>query len=121
MLDSGPLIAAGKSENVEAIVRRWRTGGARFLIAAPSIAESIRGGARDAAANRLIKAIGHVEPTTENISRNAGALLANARSKKTVDAIVVATANHCRVTDLLTSDPDDMRLFAGASLNIHTV
>ena len=121
LLDSGALIAAGKSENIEAIVRRWRLAGAQFVIAAPSIAESIRGGPKDAPANRLINAISHVEPTTEHISRNAGALLGIFQSKKTIDAIIVATATHCRVTDILTSDPDDMRLLAGDSLNIYSI
>ena len=118
MLDSGALIAAGKGRKVESIVRRWREADAQFLIGTPSLAEAIRDGPTDAAANRLIKTIDQVAATTEAIARSAGALLGQARSDKTIDAIIVATADHCHATDILTSDPDDMRLFAGGRINI---
>jgi predicted nucleic acid-binding protein len=104
---------------VKAIIRRWRAAGAQFIIAAPSLAESIRGGPRDAEANRLIKAVDCVVSTTEPIARRASESLGTLQSKSTVDAIIVASAQAAHATDILTSDPDDMRLLAGASMNIH--
>jgi uncharacterized protein (DUF3084 family) len=121
LLDSGALIAASKNENVKAIVSRWRTAGARFVIAAPSLAESIRGGPRDAAANRLIRSIDRVVPTTEPIARRAGVFLGTLQSDSTIDAIIVASAQAAHATDILTSDPDDMRLIAGNTINVHKI
>jgi predicted nucleic acid-binding protein len=121
LLDSGALIAAGKNENVTAIVRRWRSAGARFIIAAPSLAESIRGGPRDAAANRLITSVDRIVPTTEPIARRAGLFLGTLQSNSTIDAIIVASAQAAHATDILTSNLDDMRLFAGNNINIHKI
>lgn len=119
LLDSGALTAVGKDRKVESIIRRWREEDAQFVLATPSLAEAIRGGPRDAAANRLIKAIDRVVATTETIARRAGTLLGDLQSDRTLDAIIAATAQASRATDILTSDPDDMQLFAGNEINLH--
>jgi predicted nucleic acid-binding protein len=120
-LDSGALIAAEKDPRVEAVLRKWLREGARMFIPAPCIAESIRGGANDAAANRLIKAVRCVANTSEAIARDAGALLGRKRSSKTIDALVVATAETYGATDILTTDPGDIRELAGNRLNVITL
>jgi predicted nucleic acid-binding protein len=117
-LDSGALIAAEKDPRVEAVIRKWLREGARILIPAPSIAEAVRGGPKDAAANRLIKAVNQVADTSEAIARDAGGRLGSKRSSKTIDALVVATAEACRATDILTSDPVDIRALAGDCINV---
>jgi predicted nucleic acid-binding protein len=117
-LDSGALIAAEKDQRVEAIVRKWLREGARILIPAPCLAEAIRGGPKDAAANRLIKAVNQIAPTSEAIARDAGARLGSRKSSETIDALVVATAEAYRATDILTTDPDDVRLLASRDLNV---
>jgi predicted nucleic acid-binding protein len=117
-LDSGALILADKDPRVEAVIRKWLREGARLLIAAPSIAEVIRGGPKDATANRLIKAVSNVANTSEAISRDAGARLGSKRSSATIDAIVVATAEAYRATDILTSDPADVRDLASSHINV---
>jgi predicted nucleic acid-binding protein len=91
------------------------------VLATPSIAEVIRGGPTDAAANRIIKAIDHVVSTTETIARQAGAMLGKVKSDRTLAAIIVATADASRVTDILTSDAGDMRRFASNRINIHAI
>ncbi len=121
LLDSGALIAAGKGRKVESIMRRWQMAGAQFVLATPSLAEAMRGGPADATANRLVKTIDFIIPTTESIARRAGVLLGWSRSGKTIDAIIAATAYESRVTDILTSDPADMRLFAGKDVGIHKI
>ncbi len=121
LLDSGALIAAGKGRKVESIMRRWQIAGAQFVLAAPSLAEAMRGGPGDAAANRLVETIDFIIPTTERIARRAGASLRRSCSGKTIDAIIAATAYKSRVTDILTSDPEDMRLFAGKDVGIHKI
>jgi predicted nucleic acid-binding protein len=121
LLDSGALIDVGKRRRVESIIRRWRSADAQFVLATPSIAEVIRGGPTDAAANRIIKAIDHVVSTTETIARQAGAMLGKVKSDRTLAAIIVATADASRVTDILTSDAGDMRRFASNRINIHAI
>jgi hypothetical protein len=117
-LDSGALITAEKDERVEAIIRRWLGEGSSFVIAAPSLAEAIRGGPTDAVANRLVKAVGNTIATSEAIGRGAGVRLGEKKSGATVDALIVITAESSQATDILTTDPDDIKLLAGGSLNV---
>jgi predicted nucleic acid-binding protein len=117
-LDSGALIAAEKDLRVEAVIRKYLREGARILIPAPSIAEAIRGGSKDAAANRLIKAVNHVADTSEAIARDAGRRLGSKRSSKTIDALIVTTAEAYLATDILTSDPTDIRSLASRHINV---
>ncbi len=117
-LDSGALVLAEKGERVEAVMRKYLREGASFVIPAPVLAESMRGSVRDAAANRLVKAVGNVTPTTEHIARRAGERLGKARSSSTVDALVVVTAESCGATDMLTTDTTDIRRLASGSFNI---
>jgi len=117
-LDSGALIAAEKDPRVEALIRKWLREGAQFLIPAPIIAESIRGKSQDAAANRLIKAIRNVVDTNEAIARNAGARLGSKRSSRTIDALIVATAEAHYATDIVTTDPKNIRDLASETLNV---
>jgi predicted nucleic acid-binding protein len=117
-LDSGALITAEKDSRVEAVIRKWLREGARVLIPAPSLAEAIRGGPKDAAANRIIKAVNHIASTSEAIARDAGARLGVKRSTETIDALVVATAETYLATDILTTDPSDIRELAGSHVNV---
>jgi predicted nucleic acid-binding protein len=117
-LDSGALITAEKDSRVEAVIRKWLREGARVLIPAPSLAEAIRGGPKDAAANRIIKAVNHIASTSEAIARDAGARLGAKRSTETIDALVVATAETYLATDILTTDPSDIRELAGSHVNV---
>jgi len=117
-LDSGALIAAEKDQRVEATIRKWLREGARLLIPTPAIAEAIRGGPRDAAANRLIKAANRVANTSEAMARDAGERLGSTSSSGTVDALIVATAEAYLATDILTTDPDDIQRLASSHLNV---
>jgi len=72
------------------------------------VAETSRGGPRDAPINRLLKAVGSVPTTHEIHGRTAGRLLAAARSAYTVDALVVAHAVEGGGAHILTGDRDDL-------------
>jgi predicted nucleic acid-binding protein len=117
-LDSGALIAAEKDGRVESTIRKWLREGARIVIPAPCVAEAVRGGPRDAAANRLISAVNNVADTSEGIARRAGTRLGQSRSSSTIDALVVATAETNLATDILTSDPIDIRALADPGMNV---
>ena len=117
-LDSGVLIAAEKNRLVEAVIRKWLREGAQILIPAPAIAEAIRGGPKDATANRLIKAVDRVANTSEAIARDAGTRLGAAGSNETIDALIISIAEANQATDILTTDPGDMKKMAGSRMNV---
>ena len=116
-LDSGALIHAEKDVRIEAVIRKWMREGGNVLIPAVVLAEVIRGGPADATTNRIVKAVGRVAPLDEGIARAAGARLGKVKAQ-TVDALIVATAEAYGTTDILTSDPHDIRALAGTRLNI---
>jgi predicted nucleic acid-binding protein len=72
------------------------------------VAETIRGGPRDAPIHRILKAVGSVPETREAHGRTAGRLLGVARSASTIDALVVAHAVEAGGGQILTGDPDDL-------------
>jgi predicted nucleic acid-binding protein len=89
-----------------------REAGVEVSIPSVVVAETVRGSAKDAVVNRVIKAVGEVSTADERIARVAGALLGTAYSTATVDALVVASAIEAGGGVVLTGDPDDLELLA---------
>jgi predicted nucleic acid-binding protein len=114
ILDSGAVIALSRNDlrARAALAAAWEAG-AELSIPAVVVAETVRGSARDAAVNRVIKAVGEVTSADETTGRVAGALLGAARSESTVDAVVVASAMGVGGGVILTGDPDDLGALAG--------
>jgi hypothetical protein len=78
------------------------------------VSETVRGhGPRDAAVNLVLAQAGPLYPLTEGTARLAGALLSQARSSATIDALVVAEALECAPSLILTSDATDLRTLLG--------
>ena len=105
--------AAANDPSVQAWLERAREMDADVVLSAVTLAEVVRGVARDAAHSRVVKAA-DVWPADEPLARRAGRLLARASSDATIDAVVAATtlaardrngSTHCIV---LTSDPGDL-------------
>lgn len=122
VVDSGALLALakGKREAV-ALMKKMQTYGAYFVVPAPVLAETLRGSQRnDAAIFYWLRAF-EVEPTTAAIARTAGEILGACRSKSTVDAIVVATARICGASEIITSDPKDIRTLVDRTVGILAV
>ncbi len=117
-LDSGVLISATKNPKIEAVIRKWVGEGAGVVIPAPCVTESLRGSSGDAAANRIIKAVGTVLALNEDVARFAGTMLGRYRRRDTVDAMIVATALAHGATDIMTSDPTDIAALSGGTLNV---
>jgi predicted nucleic acid-binding protein len=76
------------------------------------LAETTRGTDRDAAVNRVLKAVGAVPDTPETVGRRAGALLGRTPGRGVADALVVAHAVEGGGGLILTSDPDDLGVLA---------
>ena len=107
--------AAANDPRVQAWLERARELDADVIVSAVTLAEVVRGVAREVGFNRVVKAP-DVWPADEPLARQAGRLLGKAGSDATIDAFVAATARaglerhgatHCVV---LTSDPHDLRV-----------
>lgn len=113
ILDSGAIIALSRGDQ-RARAYLARAIELRALVEVPVVvvAETLRGGARDAPVNRLLKATGTVPAAQEAHGRIAGRLLGQARSSSTIDALVVAHAVERGGALVLTGDPEDLERLA---------
>lgn len=71
------------------------------------LAETLRGGPRDAMVNRVLKSTGS-RPTDAETGRLAGALLGRTGGRNAADALVAAETLRVPGSAVLTSDPDDL-------------
>jgi len=78
------------------------------------LAETMRGGPRDAPVNRVLKAVGSVPVAHEIHGRIAGQLLGATRLAATVDALVVAQAVESGGAHILTGDREDLERLAAS-------
>lgn len=109
ILDSGAVIALAHGElRARAFLARALELGALVEVPAVVVAETIRGGPRDAPVNRVLKAVGQIAETREQNGRTAGGLLAAASSSSTIDALVVAHAVDSGGARILTGDREDL-------------
>src|SRR4051812_14385082 len=107
ILDSGAVIALSRgTPRARAMLRRALELGVDVRIPVPVLAETLRGGPRDAPVHRVRNAV-DVLDTTEPVARAAGALLGRAGGNNAVDALVAAAAI-ASGGDVLTSDVDDL-------------
>jgi len=109
------------AQRARAIMTVARETSALVRISSAIIAEVCRGGARDAAVNRVLAtgAVGIVN-VDATIARRAAALLGAAKldSAHAVDAFVVATAVVLSPSIIATHDPDDIGRLAARIPNI---
>lgn len=109
ILDSGAVIALSRGDGrARAFLARALELEASIEIPVVVVAETVRGGARDAPVNRILKAFGPIPETTEKHGRVAGDLLGTARSTDTIDALVVAQALVAGGAHILTGDREDL-------------
>jgi predicted nucleic acid-binding protein len=112
VLDAQGLVkfAAG-DPLVRSRARETNNRGGDIVTAASTLAEVLRGGARDAHVYRILRRV-TVADVTSDVGRKAGELLGvtgMSGHRCTVDALLAAVAlAQSRPVVLLTSDPDDM-------------
>lgn len=110
ILDSGAVIALSRNDQrARAFLARALELRAPVELPVVVVAETARGGPRDAPVNRVLKAVGTVPEARESHGRLAGKLLGAARSSATVNALVVAHAVEAGGGHVLTGDPKDLR------------
>jgi predicted nucleic acid-binding protein len=115
ILDSGAVIALARGDQkARAFLSRALELGALIEVPVVVLAETVRGGPRDAPVNRVLKAVGSVPFAQEVHGRIAGQLLGSARSSSTVHALVVAQAVEAGGAQILTGDREDLERLAAA-------
>ena len=110
-LDAGGLIALDRNDRrVIVLLARARETGARVTIPGTALAQAIRRPERQIRLARLVR-----QPTTDVVAldrvdaTNVGRLLAATGTADIADAHVVICARRAS-QDIVTSDPDDLRL-----------
>jgi predicted nucleic acid-binding protein len=112
VLDAEGIVkfAGGDPRTLERLRAAWQRN-SQVVTAAPTLAEVLRGGSRDARVHRVLNRI-TVLPVDKALGRAAGELLGRAGlsgHRCTIDALLAAVALvQPRPVVLLTSDPDDM-------------
>jgi predicted nucleic acid-binding protein len=113
ILDSGAVIALAQGNHrARAFLARALELKARVEVPVAVVAETVRGGPRDAPVNRVLKAVSAVPEAREVHGRIAGELLGAARSSATIDALVVAHAVAAGEAHVLTADRQDFARLA---------
>ena len=83
--------------------------GVEVHVSSVTLAEVLRGHARDARVHAFLAGVEH-DPVTPKLGRTAGELLGHTQRDDTVDAIVAVTADGLdKPVRLLTGDPVDLR------------
>lgn len=109
ILDSGAVISWSRGDaRTRAILREALARRLELRVPVVVLAETLRGGARDAPVNRVLKAVG-TAATAPDTGREAGRLLGRTGGGNTADALVAAEALAIPSSTVLTSDPDDLR------------
>jgi len=112
ILDSGAVIAWSRGDTrARALLTRALELALDIRIPVAVLAETLRGGPRDAPIHRVRNAV-DVFPTEEATARLAGALLGHTGGTNTVDALVAAEAVTA-AADILTTDDEDLRALLG--------
>lgn len=113
ILDSGAVIALARGDaRARAFLLQAVELGVPIEVPVVVIAETVRGGPRDAGVNRVLNALGTIPNARELHGRIAGALLGDAHSTATVDALVVAQAVAAGEARILTGDREDLERLA---------
>ena len=114
LLDSGAFVAVERGDrDVVALVKRERLAQRSPLSHGGVVAQIWRGGSgRQAEVARLLGGV-DVRALDEDLGKKAGMLLGRSRTDDAVDAALVCLATDG--DDILTSDPEDLRLLAEAA------
>src|SRR5690349_6565846 len=109
ILDTGGVLAWASGDRfVRRVIERAARNALPIVVPLPVVTQLIRGGARDAPVNLVLKGIDDYGEMTPLLARQAGVLLGRIRMTDAVDALVVAEALRLLPALILTSDPRDI-------------
>jgi predicted nucleic acid-binding protein len=110
ILDTGALIGLSRRNNrIWSLLDQAQRRGADVLVPAGTLAESLRGDARDTLIEQLLnRPYTQVTVHDEERARAAGKLLKHGGNSSAIDALVVAEALRHDGSTIATSDPDDI-------------
>ena len=119
ILDSGAVIGWSRGDpRTRAVLRQALAHHLELRVPVVVLAETLRGGPRDAPVHRVLKAVG-TTATTSAVGRDAGRLLGRTGGSNTADALVAAEALAVPGSTVVTSDPDDLRALLADQKDIH--
>lgn len=108
ILDAGAVIGWSRGDvRVRALLREAVSRNVELRVPVVVLAETVRGGPRDAPVHRVLRSTG-TAPTEASVGRRAGQLLGDTGGRNTADALVAAEALAVPGSIVLTSDPDDL-------------
>ena len=115
ILEAGGILALARGDGVaRSGLERARREGYVAVIPTPVLTQVHRGGRDRAGVDRVVKAVDALLPTSAEVARRAGDLLASSHATDAVDAIVAAEALLASPSLILTSDPEAIsRLIEG--------
>lgn len=120
ILDSEAFVAlAGREPAARVALAAAVEVGAFVVVPAVAVAEVTQGGPGDAAVNRVLDAVASIVVHGEAAARLAGRLLAVARMRDTVAALVVAEANAAGGGVVLTTRPEVLGPLVDATRDVH--
>jgi predicted nucleic acid-binding protein len=121
ILDSGAVIGWSRGDPaVRMHIREALARGVVVSIPVVVLAETLRGGPRDAPVNRVLKAVG-IAPTRPSTGLRAGHLLGRTGGCNAPDALVAAEAVEAVAAVVLTSDRDDLALLLADHPAVHVL
>ena len=113
ILDSGAVIALARGDQrARAFLAQAITLQAEIQIPVVVIAETLRGGPKDAPIHRILKKTHRGPSMDAELGQTAGHLLGRARSSDTIDALIVAQAVRSGGGHILTGDRGDLERLA---------
>jgi hypothetical protein len=116
VLDAGALAAVERSNrDVIALIKRERLAGRTPITHGGIVGQVWRGGGRQANLARLLPGL-DIVALDAALGRRAGALLARSRTTDVIDAALALLAQDG--DEILTSDPDDLRVLF-AAIGVH--
>lgn len=113
ILDSGAVIGWSRGDpRVRALLREALRRNLELRVPVVVLAETLRGGPRDAPVHRVLKAAG-TDATEPATGRLAGHLLGRTGGRNTADALVAAEAAAVPGSAILTGDTEDITALLG--------
>lgn len=109
ILDAGGILALARGDGIaRSVLERARREGYVGVIPTPVLTQVHRGGRDQAMVDRVVNAVDTLLPTSANVARRAGDLLASSGTTDAVVAIVASEALKSVPALILTSDPVDL-------------